>query len=100
MSFGEILGLLAGAVTTGSLVPQVIRVFRLKAAREISLFFTVLFIVGDTMWLYYGIYYGLMPIILWNTLGLLLAFLLLLGKLKYGKGTNDLPDIESGTKEK
>ncbi len=100
MSFGEILGLLAGAVTTGSLIPQVIRVFRLKAAREISLFFTILFIVGDSMWLYYGIYYGLMPIILWNTLALLLALLLLLGKLRYGKGIGNLPDIESGTKEK
>jgi MtN3 and saliva related transmembrane protein len=85
LSFGEILGLVAGAITTGSLVPQVIRVFRLKAAREISLLFTVAFIVGGMAWLAYGIFFNLLPIIFWNVIAILLTGMLLLGKIKYGK---------------
>jgi MtN3 and saliva related transmembrane protein len=85
LSFGEILGLVAGAITTGSLIPQVIRVYRLKAAREISLMFTVAFIVGDAAWLAYGVIYALLPIIFWNVLAILLAATLLYGKIKYGK---------------
>jgi MtN3 and saliva related transmembrane protein len=80
--------LVAGAITTGSLIPQVIRVYRLKAAREISLIFTVAFIVGDAAWLVYGIIFNLMPIILWNVLAIILAAILLYGKLKYGKITD------------
>jgi MtN3 and saliva related transmembrane protein len=86
LQFGDVLGLLAGAITTGSFVPQVIRVFRLKSAREISLFFTILFLVGDGMWLSYGIFLKSYPIIIWNISGSILAFALLIGKLRYGKG--------------
>jgi MtN3 and saliva related transmembrane protein len=85
VSFGVILGLIAGAITTFSLVPQVFRVFRLKSAREISLFFTIMFIVGSSIWLSYGIYFELLPVILWNTLAIMLAVILLFGKLKYDK---------------
>jgi MtN3 and saliva related transmembrane protein len=85
VSFGVILGLIAGAITTFSLVPQIVRVFRLKTAREISLFFTVMFIVGSSVWLSYGIYFKLLPVIIWNTLAIILAMILLFGKLKYAK---------------
>jgi MtN3 and saliva related transmembrane protein len=87
LQFGEILGLVAGAITTGSFVPQVIRVYKLKSAREISLFFTILFLVGDMLWLSYGIFLQSFPIILWNCLGGLFAIILLIGKLRYGKGS-------------
>lgn len=85
MSSGDILGLVAGAITTGSLIPQVIRVYRLKTAREISLMFTVAFIVGDAAWLAYGVIYSLLPVVFWNVLAIMLAGTLLLGKIKYGK---------------
>jgi MtN3 and saliva related transmembrane protein len=100
LSFGEILGLVAGAITTGSLVPQVVRVYRLKAAHEISLFFTILFVIGDSAWLFYGIYFNLMPVILWNVLAIILALILLFGKLKYDNRLNSLPNVESHPKEK
>ncbi len=85
MSFAEILGLVAGAITTGSFVPQVIRVYKLKSAREISLTFIMAFIVGDSAWLVYGILFNLFPVIFWNVLAILLALTLLFGKLKYSR---------------
>ncbi len=85
MSFGEVLGLVAGAITTGSFIPQVIRVYRLKSTREISLFFTILFMVGDLIWMGYGIYLRELPLILWNALGTSMAAALMVAKLRYGK---------------
>jgi MtN3 and saliva related transmembrane protein len=85
LSFGEILGLVAGAITTGSLIPQVIKVFQLKSSRDVSLLFTVLFLVGDATWLVYGIILDQLPIILWNILAVMLLGTLLYAKLKYNK---------------
>ena len=85
MSFGEILGLVAGAITTGSFVPQVVRVYKIRSAREISLFFTILFLVGDLLWMSYGIYLKDLPIVLWNIMGASLACALMIAKFKYGK---------------
>jgi MtN3 and saliva related transmembrane protein len=83
MSGGDIIGLVAGALTTGSFLPQVIRVFKLRSAREISLFFTLLVLAGNLTWLGYGIYLKALPIIFWNILGGVLVIALLIGKLKY-----------------
>ena len=85
MAFTEYLGLIAGLFVTGSLIPQVYRVFRLKSAREISIFFTTLLLTGMLIWLVYGIVLALMPLILWNVVGAVLVSLLLTAKLKYGR---------------
>ncbi len=96
MSFGEILGLVAGAITTGSFVPQVVRVYRIRSAREISLFFTILFLVGDLTWMAYGIYLKELPIILWNICGASLAGALMVAKYRYGRGTRSYEEIRVG----
>lgn len=81
----EYIGLIAGLVVTCSLVPQIMRVFRLKSAREISMLFTSLLLLGMVLWLVYGIMQGLFPVILWNVIGALLTMTLLVAKLKYGR---------------
>jgi MtN3 and saliva related transmembrane protein len=81
----EYLGLVAGALTTFSTVPQIIRVYKLKSAREISLLFNSSLLVGVGLWLVYGIIKGLLPLVIWNSIGFFLNLLLLLSKLKYGR---------------
>ena len=85
MSAQEGLGFIAGVLVTVALVPQVVRVFRLKSAVEISLPFTILLIVGMLCWLGYGILFQLFPIIFWNAVGAGLVATLLSAKLKYGR---------------
>ncbi len=82
---GDWLGFVAGAIMTVGYLPQVLRVYQLKSAREISLPFTILFIIGLVFWLSYGIASRLMPIILWNSITLVLGVALFYAKLKYGK---------------
>jgi len=84
-SWQEILGFVAGALMTVGFAPQVWRLFRLKSAREISLTFTATFLLGTACWLSYGVLLGLLPLILWNSITLLLGFAMLFAKLKYGK---------------
>jgi MtN3 and saliva related transmembrane protein len=51
----DLLGWFAGALVTLSLLPQIIRVFRLRSAREISLLFNTMLLSGILLWLGYGI---------------------------------------------
>lgn len=81
----EYIGLVVGGIVTLGLIPQVVRVFKLKSAREISALFSILFLVGMILFLVYGILLNLRPIILWNSIGLVLVAALLFGKLKYGR---------------
>ena len=85
MPLAEWLGFIGGAVITLGFIPQVVGLYRLKSAREISLVFTILFLIGVILWLIYGISFGLVPLILWNSITLVLVLALLYAKLKYGR---------------
>lgn len=85
MAGEDLTGFIAGAFVTCSLIPQIIRVFKLKSAREISMLFTGMLFVGILMWLGYGIFKSLFPVILWNAIGAVLVSTLLFAKLRYGK---------------
>lgn len=79
------VGYLAALCTTIAFVPQLVRVLKLRSAREISLGTFLLFSVGVFFWLLYGIYSGSKPVIASNaaTLGLSLSILFL--KVRYGR---------------
>jgi len=81
----ESLGFVAGALVTCSIIPQLVRVFKLRSAHEISLLFTALLLLGIITWLAYGISFGLIPVILWNATGAVLVAMLLYAKLRYGR---------------
>jgi MtN3 and saliva related transmembrane protein len=83
--FSEFLGFLGGALTSLGYIPQLVRIFKLKSAHEISLPFTFAFLVGALCWLTYGILSSLMPVIIWNSAGVILLCILVYGKIKYGK---------------
>jgi MtN3 and saliva related transmembrane protein len=67
------------------MVPQLIRVFKLRSAREISLLFTSLLLTGMIVWIAYGVSLRLPSVIIWNVIGATLAATLLYAKLKYGR---------------
>ena len=85
LALEESLGFVAGALITFALVPQVWRLYKLKSAREISLPFTLMFLLGGVFWLSYGIVKDLFPVILWNSMAVLLMASMLYAKFRYGK---------------
>ena len=54
MEFITALGLLAGALTTMSLLPQLLKIQRTKSAEDISTGMFALFCIGVVLWLIYG----------------------------------------------
>lgn len=84
MAWQEILGFIGGGLITLGFIPQVVRLFKLKSAREISLPFTLLFMGGVFCWALYGIALRLPSVILWNFISLGLLSAILYAKLKYG----------------
>jgi MtN3 and saliva related transmembrane protein len=78
-----LVGYIAGALTTLSFVPQVIRAWNLKETRDLSLAMLILFALGVLLWALYGIWTGSMPIIAANVITFVLILVLLWMKIKY-----------------
>lgn len=79
----EIIGLIAATLTTSSFVPQVYKTWKHKSTRDISFTMYIGFFIGTMLWLYYGVQYQSLAIILANAItGLLVLFMLLL-KIRY-----------------
>jgi MtN3 and saliva related transmembrane protein len=85
LSLADYLGVFAGILTTFALVPQIIRIYKLKSAREISLLFNTSLLLGVIIWLVYGIVLALVPLIIWNSIGIILNGWLLFAKFRYGR---------------
>ncbi len=79
----DLIGALAGAFTTISFVPQVVKTWRTGSAEDISLFMFTLFSVGVLLWLIYGLALHSLPIILANGITLVLALTMLVLKIRY-----------------
>lgn len=78
------LGLLAGGLTTVSLIPQVTKIWKTKSAKDVSLKMFITFCVGVALWLTYGVLQTEIPIIVTNAVTLVLGLSILGMKLKYG----------------
>jgi MtN3 and saliva related transmembrane protein len=83
------IGSTAAVCTTISFVPQLLRVWRRKSARDISLIMFLLFSFGVTCWLVYGIGIGSRPIVAANAITLALSVAILMLKLRYDLKTGN-----------
>lgn len=81
----DILGYAAGAITTLTFLPQVIKTFREKSARDVSLNMFLIAAVNEVMWIVYGVLKNDMVIILTNVVVLLMSLIMIFFKIKYGK---------------
>ena len=83
MTTADLLGLVAGALTTAAFVPQVVKTWRTRSTHDISLGMFALFNTGLVLWLAYGVLIGSWPIVLTNVVTLALALTILFFKLRY-----------------
>ena len=84
MDFVDIIGFVAGACTTIAFLPQVIKVWKTKHTKDLSLGLFSLFLVGILMWMFYGVVVGSLPIIMANFITFIFVFILLVFKIRYG----------------
>jgi MtN3 and saliva related transmembrane protein len=78
-----LVGYIAGALTTLSFVPQVLRAWKLRETRDLSLAMLLLFALGILLWTFYGLWTGSMPIIAANVITFVLILILLGMKVRH-----------------
>jgi len=79
----NIIGFIAGALTTVAFLPQIIKTLRLKEARDISLGLCVFNAAAASSWTAYGALIQSWPLIIPNAIASGLAYIFLFLKLRY-----------------
>jgi MtN3 and saliva related transmembrane protein len=78
-----ILGLIAATITTISFIPQVIKIWKLKETRDISLLMYAILGIGIFLWIIYGVLLWDLPLILANGITFIFVLIILFFKFKY-----------------
>ena len=83
------IGYSGGIVLSICLIPQIFKVYKTKDAENISYLWQILYIIGISLHLYYGVYYNLLPIFIPTIIELCFIFILLILKINYSKQINN-----------
>jgi MtN3 and saliva related transmembrane protein len=84
MTITDWTGSAAATLTTVAFIPQAWKVWRTNQTADISLGMYILFTTGVALWLAYGILLTAWPIIIANSITLLLSGTVLVMKIKFG----------------
>jgi MtN3 and saliva related transmembrane protein len=85
MGYADLIGSVAAVLTSVAFLPQVLRVWRTRSARDISLGMYAAFTAGVACWIAYGLLIGAWPVVAANLVTFLLACTVLLLKLRYDR---------------
>ncbi len=85
MEYSEIIGLVAGILTSASQLPQLIKIIKEKEAKNLSLGMMITLLVGVSLWIYYGFMKKDTPIIVTNIFSDAVNAALLFFSIKYKK---------------
>lgn len=80
----ELIGYAAGSIVAISLAPQVIKAWKTRSTKDISIVWNLIYLTGLLLWVVYGFTIQSYPIIITLSVEAFLAFLLLLLKLRHG----------------
>jgi MtN3 and saliva related transmembrane protein len=79
----EILGLVSGALTTIAFIPQVMKTYKSKSAKNLSLGMFLIFCMGTIGWLAYGIFRSDVPVMAANAVTLALCLVIIYFKFRF-----------------
>jgi MtN3 and saliva related transmembrane protein len=85
----EIVGFMAGTLTTLCWAPQALKLIRSRDGRSISLITQATFVTGCALWLAYGVLLGSVSIILFNIITIALNVLIIVLKLRFDDGVGE-----------
>lgn len=85
MNLITLLGFAAASCTTIAFLPQVIKTYKSKSAKDLSGGMASLLVTGISLWLVYGLLIMDWPVIIANFFTLAMVMALLFFKLRYKK---------------
>jgi MtN3 and saliva related transmembrane protein len=80
----DLLGYLAAVFTTSAFAPQAFKTIRTRDTSGISFYMYLIFTIGTALWIGYGLAVTAWPIIIANSITLLLAATILVLKIRHG----------------
>ncbi len=84
MQITELIGFTAGGLVTISYLPQVIKSWKTKSTRDVSLLLGVVNSIGQILWIVYGVVVNSASLVTMSSLTLSLTLSLLFLKIKHG----------------
>lgn len=84
MNLITVLGLVAGAITAFSFLPQAVKCWKTHQTKDISLPASMFLSLGIFLWIVYGLLIRDLPLIIANVIGLTFILMILTAKLKFG----------------
>jgi MtN3 and saliva related transmembrane protein len=81
----NILGIVAGVLTSVSMIPQLVKVIKEKNVEDISWIMILVLICGLSLWVWYGFLKNELPIILSNAFAVLVNICLFVCYLLFRK---------------
>ena len=81
----DIFGYLAAVLTTSAFLPQLIKTLKIKKADDVSLTTLIMFISGVFSWIIYGYKISSTPILIANSITLILNLMILISKVYFSK---------------
>jgi MtN3 and saliva related transmembrane protein len=90
----NLTGYAAATMTTISFLPQLIRVIRLRSARDISLIMFLVFSCGTFTWMIYGFLSHSPPVWIANIVTFALSVSILMMKLRFDRNPSSTTAVE------
>jgi len=85
MSIIAIMATILGIITGLANIPQVIKIYYTKSAKDLSIITNSIFFASSIIWLIYGFELNNSPLIIANVIYIVTYFLIILGYLIYGR---------------
>jgi MtN3 and saliva related transmembrane protein len=79
----ELLGLIAGGITSIGFLPQLIKGYKTKKLEDVSYFMPIILAIGMSLWLIYGIFKEALAIICANAFAIICCIILITMKRTY-----------------
>lgn len=83
MTSFDIIGYAAGFFVAIALLPQVIKAWKTKSTKDISILWNFILMTGLFLWVIYGIINFIFPIMVFTSIELAMTISLLILKIKY-----------------
>jgi MtN3 and saliva related transmembrane protein len=83
IDFWTVVGLAAAALATAAGVPQMVKSWRTRSTRDLSLWTLLMAVTGCLLWLAYGLHLASLPLVAANSVGITVLSVTLYLKLRY-----------------
>lgn len=80
----EIIGFVAGLLVATSVLPQVIKSWKTKSTKDISIAWSAINLIGQILWIVYGVYIQSASLVVMSSITLAMNISMVVLKLRFG----------------